>query len=237
MNTEAYTAKRKFLTLSEVEKLLLAARTNRQPERDYCLVYMAFIHGLRVTELRSIRLSDLDLDSGSLYIRRLKSGLSTIHPFARDEKEVLRAWMAVRAKEPAAGSDWLFPSHQAGPFSRQRIHVIISELGRKAGLSVNVHPHMLRHACGFALADRGLDTRLIQDYLGHRNIRHTVGYTASNPARFFAAWGDVSRNFDLHLGPKCTLWIFCVNYKFLQGNKKTTYCLQLNYFRGINNAF
>jgi integrase len=60
--------------------------------------------------------------------------------------------------------------------------------GECAGLSVEAHPHMLRHACGFALADQGADTRLIQDYLGHRNIQHTVKYTATNPARFERLW-------------------------------------------------
>ncbi|MCM4604482.1 tyrosine-type recombinase/integrase, partial [Escherichia coli] len=58
-------------------------------------------------------------------------------------------------------------------------------LSRKPGA---VHPHMLRHACGFALADNGVDTRLLQDYLGHRNIQHTVRYTASNAARFKGVW-------------------------------------------------
>ncbi|WP_279616106.1 tyrosine-type recombinase/integrase [Kosakonia oryziphila] len=47
---------------------------------------------------------------------------------------------------------------------------------------------MLRHACGYALAELGNDTRLIQDYLGHRNIQHTVLYTAANSARFKNAW-------------------------------------------------
>ncbi|HDV1592530.1 TPA: tyrosine-type recombinase/integrase, partial [Escherichia coli] len=65
---------------------------------------------------------------------------------------------------------------------------IIREAGKRAGLAVKAHPHMLRHACGFALADNGVDTRLLQDYLGHRNIQHTVRYTASNAARFAGLW-------------------------------------------------
>jgi type 1 fimbriae regulatory protein FimB len=218
MKTNTCGLKRKFLTFREVEKMLSATGRSSNPERDYCLVYMAFIHGLRVTELRSIRLSDVDLDTGAVYVRRLKNGFSTVHPFAREEKEVIRAWMVVRATETGAGSDWLFPSHQSGPLSRQRIHVIVSELGQKAGLSVKACPHMLRHACGFALADRGLDTRLIQDYLGHRNIRHTVWYTASNPARFSAVWGEEERNaplrFNCQNGPNCIATRAQVNHYF-----------------------
>ena len=68
---------------------------------------------------------------------------------------------------------------------RQTLKLIISTL---AGLPGKAHPHMLRHACGFALADQGADTQLIQDYLGHRNIQHTVRYTATNPARFEGLW-------------------------------------------------
>lgn len=72
--------------------------------------------------------------------------------------------------------------------TRQRAWQVIKCLGERAGIEVSLHPHMLRHACGFALADRGVDTRLIQDYLGHRNIRHTVIYTASNVERFRNIW-------------------------------------------------
>jgi len=188
MKNKTATSERRFLNQQEVRKLLSAARAGSDPERDYCLVYMAFIHGLRVTELRSIRLSDVDMAAGSVYIRRLKSGTPAVHSFAPGEKAVLRRWLAVRAMGRAAGSDWLFPSHRGGPFSRQRIHVIIEGLGRRAGLSVSVSPHMLRHSCGFALAERGLDTRQIQNYLGHRSIRYTVRYTADRPLPSGNVW-------------------------------------------------
>lgn len=76
--------------------------------------------------------------------------------------------------------------------SADNIFSIIREAGKRAGLAVKAHPHMLRHACGFALADNGVDTRLLQDYLGHRNIQHTVRYTASNAARFKGVWKKAS---------------------------------------------
>ena len=102
-----------------------------------------------------------------------------------------------------AESDWLFLARHCGPLSRQRIYNLIQQLGEKAGLSLCSHPHMLRHACGFALADRGVDTRLIQDYLGHRNIRHTVRYTASNAERFEGVWRSKGKRKRVHLGPNC----------------------------------
>jgi len=85
-------------------------------------------------------------------------------------------------------TDAFFVTERRGPLSRKTAWVMIRDYGRLAGLSVEAHPHMLRHACGFALADQGADTRLIQDYLGHRNIQHTVRYTATNPARFERLW-------------------------------------------------
>ena len=81
-----------------------------------------------------------------------------------------------------------FLSEQRKPLHRSTVNIAMRKYGEKAKLPVAVHPHMLRHACGFALADQGADTRLIQDYLGHRNIQHTVRYTATNPARFEKLW-------------------------------------------------
>jgi len=196
---------RKYLTQSEVESLLETAKQSGNPERDHCLILMSFIHGFRVSEARHLRLSALDLKEGSLYIHRLKQGFSTSHPLLAEEKKAIRAWLNVRKRMPGAESDWLFLSRQGRPLSRQRIYNLIQALGEKAGLSLCSHPHMLRHACGFALADRGIDTRLIQDYLGHRNIRHTVRYTASNAERFEGVWRLKSKRKKLHLGPNCKL--------------------------------
>ena len=118
-----------------------------------------------------------------LHVARLKQGLSTTHPLRGDELRVIKAWLVERARmKPETGA--FFISERRSPLSRKTAWLMIRDYGRLAGLSVEAHPHMLRHACGFALADQGADTRLIQDYLGHRNIQHTVRYTATNPARF-----------------------------------------------------
>ena len=81
-----------------------------------------------------------------------------------------------------------FISERRSPLSRQTAWLMIRDYGRLAGLPVEAHPHMLRHACGFALADQGADTWLIQDYVGHRNIQHIVRYTTTNSARFERLW-------------------------------------------------
>lgn len=195
--------KRKYLSGPEVEALFEAARFTRHSERNRCLIYMAYIHGLRASELLDLRISDLDLRYGTLNVRRLKNGFSTVHPLLAREIKVIKAWLHVRKSTVCVESDWLFTSMKGTPLSRQQFYNIIRELGKKAGCSFCPHPHMLRHACGFALADRGIDTRLIQDYLGHRNIRHTVRYTASNPERFKGVWRLKNSQSKGQLGPNC----------------------------------
>ncbi|WP_387691747.1 tyrosine-type DNA invertase [Photorhabdus sp. RM71S] len=180
---------RKHLTQFEVERILEMAKKSPNSERDYCLVYMSFVHGLRVSEASHLRLSDLDLGGKTLYIQRLKCGFSTNHPLLGYEIHAIKEWLQVRKKlKGAEESNWLFLSRYGKPLTRQRIYQIINQLGQLANISVRSHPHMLRHACGFSLANRGIDTRLIQDYLGHCNIRHTVQYTASNSERFQGIW-------------------------------------------------
>lgn len=198
---------RKFLTHHEVSLLLQAALTTRHPERDTCMILLAFLHGLRVSELLSLRLADLELVSRKLCVRRLKNGFSTVHPLLAEEVTCLRSWLTAREtiKSPAAEEegDWLFISQSGRPLTRQRFYDLLAEAGRKAGLTVSVHPHMLRHGCGYALADNGIDTRLIQDYLGHRNIRHTVIYTASNSARFDRVWNRSKKGKKQLFDPNC----------------------------------
>ncbi|HAW7219093.1 TPA: tyrosine-type recombinase/integrase [Escherichia coli] len=198
---------RKFITRHEVSLLLRAVLKGRHPERDACMILLAFLHGLRVSELLSLRMADLELVSRKLFIRRLKNGFSTVHPLLDEEVKSLRSWLVVRKtlKCPTTedGVDWLFISHSGRPLTRQRFYDLLAEAGRKAELAVTVHPHMLRHGCGYALADNGIDTRLIQDYLGHRNIRHTVIYTASNSARFERVWADSKRGKKQLFDPNC----------------------------------
>ncbi|MEE7532272.1 MULTISPECIES: tyrosine-type DNA invertase [Klebsiella] len=185
-NTEI--KKRNFLTQNEIESLLYTASTGVHPERNYCLILLCFTHGLRASEICRLRISDIDLNAKCIYIHRLKNGFSTIHPLLNKEIIALKSWLDVRLRFHQSSSEWLFLSRKGNPLSRQQFYHIISISGYNAGLSLDIYPHMLRHSCGYALADKGIDTRLIQDYLGHRNIRHTVWYTASNAGRFHGIW-------------------------------------------------
>ena len=176
-----------FLTEAEVENFLKAGRKGRHKVRNFAMLLLAFRHGLRVSELINIRMPDVDLDTGRLFVRRLKGSLSTSQPLEGDEIRALRAWLRQRVNEPCCNSPLVFLSER-GPMTRQAFNYICAEVGKRAGLSIKVHPHTLRHSCGFALANKGRDTRLIQDYLGHRNITHTQIYTRTAAVRFEGLW-------------------------------------------------
>ena len=178
---------KKHLVFAEVEKLMEVAKGSRNAVRDRCLLLLMFQHGLRVSEACRLRLSQVDIESRLLHVRRLKAGLSTTHPLRGDEIRAIKAWLADRARMKPE-TDAFFISERRSPLSRKTVWLMIRDYGRLAGLPVEAHPHMLRHACGFVLANQGADTRLIQNYLGHRNMQHTVMYTATNPARFERLW-------------------------------------------------
>jgi type 1 fimbriae regulatory protein FimB len=190
---------RKHLTLLEVDRLLAATKDNpRTGLRDRCLILLMFRHGLRVTEACAMRMDQVDLESKIIQVRRLKGGLSTTQPLRTEEIRLLKGWMAERERwlrqwsQGGSGGtpdrQALFLSTRGTALSRKTFWALLRRYGALADLPLPPHPHMLRHACGFALADQGADTRLIQDYLGHRNIQHTVRYTATNPVRFEKLW-------------------------------------------------
>ena len=176
-----------FLTTSEMKKFLEAARKGRHGVRDYCLMLTAYRHGLRVSELIDIRLKDLDFDSARIYVRRLKGTLSTHQPIEGDELRSIRTWLKIRENYPNVNSNYLFLSER-GPLTRQAVNYLVEQIGKRAKLNFKVNPHMLRHSTGYYLANKGCDTRLIQDYLGHRNITHTVRYTRTSAHRFEGLW-------------------------------------------------
>lgn len=178
---------RLHLTQREIDRLLDATKGARHEARDRCLMLLMFRHGLRVSELCAMTLDQLDVDSRVLHVARLKGGLSTAHPLRTDELRVVKKWLAVRARMSGADRH-VFLSMRRSPLNRRTVWHLVKRYGERADLPLPAHPHMLRHGCGFALADQGADTRLIQDYLGHRSIQNTVRYTAANPLRFERLW-------------------------------------------------
>jgi type 1 fimbriae regulatory protein FimB len=178
---------RKHLSGREFDRLLEAIKGSRNEIRASCLVLLMFRHGLHVSEACGSVLEQVDVDSRVLHDARLEGGLSTIHPLRGDEIRAIKAWLVERTRMKALGRTF-FLSEQRKPLLRSTVNLALRKYGEKAKLPVAVDPHMLRHHCGFALADQGEDTRLIQDYLGHIKIQHTVRYTATNPAQFEKLW-------------------------------------------------
>ena len=177
---------REYLTEVEVERLMEAAKGNRWGHRDTLMILVAYRHGLRVSELVDLRWDQVEFATGTLHVRRVKHGTRSTHPILGDELRALRRLQ--REQEPK--SPFMFTSERGAPFSTAGFARMVERAGREATLAFKAHPHMLRHACGYALANKGHDTRALQAYLGHRNIQHTVRYTELAPDRFKGFWQD-----------------------------------------------
>jgi site-specific recombinase XerD len=177
---------REYLTPQEVNRLIDAARrTGRHGSRDATLILLTYRHGLRVSEVIALLWQLVDLDQGRLHVERLKGGIASVHPLRGPE---IRALRQLRRKHP--DSSYVFVTERRGPLTDSSVRKIVLRAGAHAGLEFPVHPHMLRHATGYKLANDGDDTRAIQQYLGHRNIQHSVRYTELSPARFRDFWKD-----------------------------------------------
>ena len=171
----------RYLTPEQVEALIKAARANRHGQRDALMISLAWHHGLRASELVDLRWSAIDWKRADIAVNRLKNGKDTRQPLDGADLRALRALHRERQSD-----EWVFMSER-GPFTRDGFAKLLKATATKAGVE-NAHPHALRHACGHALAMKGRDTRLIQDWLGHRNIQHTSHYTDGVSARFKGIW-------------------------------------------------
>jgi site-specific recombinase XerD len=178
--------KREHLTEDEVERLIEAAKDNRWGHRDSTMVLIAFRHGLRASELVDLRWDQVDLNAAVLHVRRVKQGTPATHPLTGRELRALRKLQ----REREAKSPFVFVSERDTPFSPRGFAAMVERAAEAAGFEMKIHPHMLRHSCGYKLANDGVDTRTIQGYLGHKSIQHTVRYTELAPTRFKSLFRD-----------------------------------------------
>lgn len=168
-----------YLTETEVKRLVEGAKASRNPERDALLILMLFHHGLRESEARHLRRDAMKLDSAQVWIERVKGGRSSYHPISGDELRLIRRYLRTRRDD----LPWLFISERLQPLSDRSVRVIVANAAKVARLP-HVHPHMLRHSCGFYLHNKGYNSRLIQDYLGHANPASTMLYTRTAAKQF-----------------------------------------------------
>lgn len=180
---DAHEREKDYLSEAEVEQLRNTARRGRHGQRDDLLILLMFRHGLRVSEAIRLRKDQMNLKEARIEVRRLKGGLDVEHTIAGDELRAIKAYLRTREDH----LPWLFLNERGTPMTRQAVNYLFRELGKLAKLP-HVHPHQLRHGCGFYLANNGQDTRLIQDYLGHRDPRHTARYTRTAARRFEGLW-------------------------------------------------
>ena len=171
---------REYLLPDEVEALMKAAG---QVGRDRMLVLVAYRHGLRVSELVGLKWDQVDFRRAQIHVNRLKNGSPSTHPIEGDELRLLRLLLRDYPDTP-----FLFTTERGGPLTRSTVSKLISRAGQKAELGFPVHPHMLRHGTGYYLANKGIPTRTIQAYLGHKSIQHTVRYTELSAKAFERLW-------------------------------------------------
>lgn len=178
---------REYLTPKEVERLIAAAkkRHRRYGLRDATMILVAFRHGLRVTELCALTWDQIDFAHGLMHVRRIKNGIPSVQQIGGEELRALRALK----REDTMGR-FVFMSERGAPMTPAGFRKLLARLAATASFAFSVHPHMLRHATGYKLANDGRPTRDLQHYLGHKNIMHTVRYTELSPERFKNFWED-----------------------------------------------
>lgn len=179
---------RKFLFPNEFDKLYkaLGKKKSVTTQRNKCLVLLLYRHGLRISEALSLQWSDIDTEDQRIRIKRLKNGKPGIHPLSADELIQLAKYKT-DLKSKGFLKRYIFINYQSqAPLTRQAAYHIFKEINEMGVLDVHVSPHSLRHSCGYYLANKGHDTRLIQDYLGHKNIANTEIYTELASNRFDA---------------------------------------------------
>ena len=173
---------REHLYLDEVEAMMRAAKkVGRHGHRDATLILMLFRHGFRVAEAIDLRCDQIRLEdrNKTIYVTRVKNGTPATHPLDRREVNALR-----ELKKKYPDSSRVFVTERGSALSQSVVRHIVKRAGKLAKIPFPVHPHQLRHACGYHLANRPTDTRTIQAYLGHRNIQHTTRYTELASDRF-----------------------------------------------------
>jgi type 1 fimbriae regulatory protein FimB/type 1 fimbriae regulatory protein FimE len=176
---------REHLTNHEAEVLIEAARSNRYGGRDALMILLAYRHGLRAAEVVDLRWDQVDFKNANLHVRRVKNSLASTHPLTGRELRELR-----KHHRESSSSPFVFVSERGAPLSAPGFSRMVERTGIDAKLGIKVHAHMLRHACGFKLANDGRDTRSIQAYMGHANMQNTARYTALAPGRFRDFWRD-----------------------------------------------
>jgi site-specific recombinase XerD len=167
------------LTPDEILSILKTAKG--RSIRDWAMILVAFKHGLRASEVCNLKMTDVDMGSEAVTIRRLKGSLTTVQPLYRhkgqpllDEVSALRTWLKVR---PDDGSDYVFTSQKGGRLHRSQFFRVFRGYALRAGLSPEkAHPHALKHSLASYLVASNTNLALVKQALGHKSIGSTMQY-------------------------------------------------------------
>ena len=184
--TNAELRPREYLTDDEVTRLLEAARQRlgRYGFRDATMILVTYLHGLRASEVCALRWDQVAFNHAELHVARRKNGKPSVHTLRGSELRALRRLQ----REQTPASPFVFTTERLAPMSPDGFRKLVARVGEAARLPFPVHPHMLRHACGYELQKQNLPTRVIQAWLGHADIRHTVRYTELSSVPFKEVW-------------------------------------------------
>jgi site-specific recombinase XerD len=166
-----------FLSPEEIEALFRVIASTR----DKAIFRLMYHRGLRASEIGLMQLSDWSPETERLLVRRLKGSISAPFKLTSIEARVLRAWVRVRGT--AAGP--MFCSRKHSPVSRRQVYRLMSGYCRRANIPPErAHPHVLKHSCATHLLEKLGDITIVQDWLGHRDIKSTMQYAkVVNPSR------------------------------------------------------
>ena len=168
-----------------MERLIEASRDNRHGTRDALVVLVTYRHGLRGSEVADLKWEQVDFDRGEIPCQSGQGRDTRYAPLTGRELRELR-----RHKRESPSSPFVFVSERGHRYRAEGFPRTVKRAGVVAKLGIKAHAHMLRHACGFKLANDGIDTRALQAYFGHSNIQNTARYTALASGRFKNFWRD-----------------------------------------------
>jgi type 1 fimbriae regulatory protein FimB/type 1 fimbriae regulatory protein FimE len=170
-------------------------RSAKHANRNALLILLTYRHGLRVSEATRLRWSQICLDSKTIRVERTNGGVSSTQPLSAGESERLRDWKNARFGHgffavPYDPEALLFERSRGKPLSPRTISHIVATAGITAGLGLPVHPHMLRHACGYFVAHHLADPVAVQQYLGLKSIQNAMRYFRPKTVEFRNIWKE-----------------------------------------------
>ncbi len=165
-----------LLDVDEIHRLLATPLQDPLKLRDHAMMELMYSSGLRLSELVSLDIGDIDLSQGQLHVLG-KGNKVRYLPVGRAACKSLERWLAVRAGKAAENEQAVFVSHRGRRLSPRAVQQRMKRLGSERGLDKHVHPHMLRHSFASHLLESSNDLRAVQEMLGHADISTTQIYT------------------------------------------------------------